>query len=385
MLKDMGLDVVKDEITGIKSLIGSIQVKQGDLHQSLVHTQQEHAETKETVKSLEAENNCLKSRLELSENRISCLEKRVLDNKSKILDGQSRSMQDNLVFYGLPESKGENTDAVLMKFLSENMKIGPDYFRIRDFDKCSDSDTIWIRRCHRFGQTGSTSSSRPIVAKLTSGRDCILRHARNLAGTKFFVSTQMPQELNERKKRVSSVYKRAKSEGKKPRYVGRGDSVLVDNQVISAPTLPRCTSSAPEIIKNRGEMQINSTSVIEEKGNRFAAHIGTVKNIAKVSQTILAIKNLHHSVSIASHNMYAVRVQVGDFIQEYCDDDDEHGGSAEILKMMRLHNVCNRVIVVSRWASGIQLGQRRFAIISKCSENILKNNALLTKRTPGKS
>ena len=146
----------------------------------------------------------MRSRLDMAENKILSLEKQVSDCKDRIVDGVSRSMKDNLVFHGLKEVKGENTRVILTKFLAENMKIPLAHFKARDFLDCSDEDTIWIHRCHRIGQPGSRN--RPIVAKMNTGRECIFKYTRHLAGTPYFVSVQMPPELTENKKKLEFVY-----------------------------------------------------------------------------------------------------------------------------------------------------------------------------------
>ncbi len=53
---------------------------------------------------------------------------------------------------------------------------------------------------------------------------------------------------------------------------------------------------------------------------------------------------------------------------EYTEDDGEYGGSRRILQEMQTANVMNRVIVVSRWYSGVKLGPKRFTIIAQCTK-----------------
>ena len=80
--------------------------------------------------------------------------------EKKIRDLQSCSMQDNLVFYNIKEEEKYNdeekvdTEAVLSKFIKENMKV---------------TSTISFERVHRMGKakTGTDGSiiPAPIVAK----------------------------------------------------------------------------------------------------------------------------------------------------------------------------------------------------------------------------
>ncbi len=69
----------------------------------------------------------------------------------------------------------------------------------------------------------------------------------------------------------------------------------------------------------------------------------------------------------ATHNMYAARFMKDGHIFECIEDDGEFGGARNILQEMQRSNVLNRIVVCSRWFSGIRLGPRRFHIIGECA------------------
>ena len=69
--------------------------------------------------------------------------------------------------------------------------------------------------------------------------------------------------------------------------------------------------------------------------------------------------------------MYGTRINVNNSIQEYSHDDGEHGGARAIMEVLRKQDVTNRLVVVTRWASGIQLSSKRFAIIAKCTDELI--------------
>ena len=371
MLQNMGLHSVHQDINELRIVVDQFNFKHTELQQSLASAQQDIGRYNARTQCLEAENKILRARMHMSENRIMHLETEVSDIKSKALDIQSRSMKDNIVFQGLPELRGENTRSVLSKFMIETMKIHPAHFKMRDFIECSDEDVIWIHRCHRFGQAGTGGKPRPIVAKLITGRSCILRHTKNLAGTKFFVSVQLPPEIAESKKKLSHLFKSARNDGKRPHYVGRGDALLVGNQVFRPPVAPPCQTQASDILAGMKDMDIRASEVIEEKDNIFMAHVATIKTPQEIINSVIAIRNNHHSLSTATHNMYAARIQVGAKIQEFTDDDGEHGGAAVILRELQAANIINKIVIVTRRYSGNHLGTKRFEIISHCTRSVI--------------
>ncbi len=69
--------------------------------------------------------------------------------------------------------------------------------------------------------------------------------------------------------------------------------------------------------------------------------------------------------------MYAVRIQVGGKVVEYSDDDGEYGGSSVILQDLRDSDITGRRVVVSRRASGVRLGPRRWEIIKQCTKDAI--------------
>jgi len=119
-------------------------------------------------------------------------------------------------------------------------------------------------------------------------------------------------------------------------------------------------------------MLIKKTQKLTERGNKFVGHIAKVTNATEIGMAVSAIKHASGSrLSGATHNMYGARVVVNGSTQEYSDDDGEYGGSKFIMQELRKANMTNVVVVVSRWNSGIQLGQRRFDIISQCTIKVI--------------
>lgn len=371
LLVTMGLDTVKQDIIGIKDMISGLQSKHIELQASLEHSDLQHTETRKLVQNLKKDNTGLRTRLELSENRIIGLEKSLQDCKNKIVDCQFHTMKNNMVFSGIQEHDGEDIRAVLLGFMVSVMKIDQSRLKLNEYDinLSTDENTVWVQRCHRFG-VKRAGFPRPIVAVLTSGRDCILRHAKNLAGTKFFVSSQLPPEVGEQKKKMLSVLKAARRDGKRARFIGRGDAILVDNEVITPTAVPTCNLPPEDIISRREQMNIRTTSLIKERGNTFVGISAKVHNAQDISSALVLIKNMHPDIASATHNVYAARIGVSPNIIEYSDDDGEYGGAAIILKALKDNNTKDCLVVVSRKDGRQKLGQRRWDIIAKCTNDV---------------
>jgi len=151
------------------------------------------------------------------------------------------------------------------------------------------------------------------------------------------------------------------------KFLGRGDTLMINNSKYCTPTVSSCTVSPTEIISNTKAMHIHGTHPITDQGNNFMSHIATVNNPIEVSMAISAVKHTNNKgTSSATHNMYAARVLVNGKLTEFTEDDGEYGGSRRILQEMQYSNIVNRVVVVSRWCSGTQLGPKRFNVISQC-------------------
>ena len=212
VLKNMGLDKVPTEINRLNTTVLNIQAKQSEFQKSLLFTQQEHASMKREFQDLISTNEAQAVRLAFAENKSLHLEKELRDCKSRLIDLQSRSMKDNLVFSGIDERPGENTRATIISFLKDVMKMPDKCFTLDrlDEDDSSDDNTVWIQRSHRFGQTGYNGTPRPIVVKLLSGRECIMRYVKHLAGTNYYVNVQMPPEVAENRRTMMPIFKEAK-------------------------------------------------------------------------------------------------------------------------------------------------------------------------------
>ena len=113
-------------------------------------------------------------------------------------------------------------------------------------------------------------------------------------------------------------------------------------------------------------MKIKSAPHKTYRKSTFQGHhtaIWTQDDIIPALHAIYALSG----VARANHNIYAYRLGDGDQIIEHFSDDREWGAGRKVLELLREHNVTNKLVCVSRWYGGINLGQARFDHIKKAA------------------
>ena len=93
---------------------------------------------------------------------------------------------------------------------------------------------------------------------------------------------------------------------------------------------------------------------IVEKKSRFIANIYHVENVEEAEEKIKSTKKKYD----AKHNCIAYRVIENGKVVEKASDDGEPSGTAgsPMLNILQKNNLCNLVVVVTRYFGGILLG-----------------------------
>ena len=99
----------------------------------------------------------------------------------------------------------------------------------------------------------------------------------------------------------------------------------------------------------------DETTDIVEKKSKFIASIGYVENVETAEAKIREIKKKYYD---AKHNCIAYRVIENGRVIEKASDDGEPSGTAggPMLNILQKNNLCNILIVVTRYFGGILLG-----------------------------
>ena len=99
----------------------------------------------------------------------------------------------------------------------------------------------------------------------------------------------------------------------------------------------------------------NVSSEIVEKKSKFIANIFYVESVEEAEEKIKEIKKKYYD---ARHNCVAYRVFENDMILEKSSDDGEPSGTAgaPMINILQRNNLCNVLVVVTRYFGGILLG-----------------------------
>ena len=99
----------------------------------------------------------------------------------------------------------------------------------------------------------------------------------------------------------------------------------------------------------------NSSFELTEKKSKFIANLIYIESKEQAQNVIKDFKKKYHD---ARHNCYAYRVIEEDSIYEKSSDDGEPSGTAggPILNILQKNNLCNVLVIVTRYFGGILLG-----------------------------
>lgn len=99
----------------------------------------------------------------------------------------------------------------------------------------------------------------------------------------------------------------------------------------------------------------NSTYELVEKKSKFIANLIYIESKEEAENVIKEYKKKYYD---ARHNCYAYRVLNQDEIYEKSSDDGEPSGTAgaPMLNLLQKNDLCNVIIIVTRYFGGILLG-----------------------------
>lgn len=99
----------------------------------------------------------------------------------------------------------------------------------------------------------------------------------------------------------------------------------------------------------------NVEFILIEKKSKFIANLIKVDNQKEVEETIKKYKKQYYD---ARHNCIAYRIIENDTIIERSSDDGEPSGTAgaPMLNILKKNNLCNVLVIVTRYFGGILLG-----------------------------
>ncbi len=192
-----------------------------DLNTSLNNCQEN---TQTAIKDIKKANKQVK----LLENQINCVRNENISLKAankqltnKVVKLESHSRRDNVLFDGIKESPAEDCTALLMDLLRSKLEL-------------DNVDRIKIVRCHRLGPKRQNSTKpRTIIAKFHwfGDRMSVWNARRNLKDTQIWISEDFPQEIQDRRKILTPIMKKARQLGR--RAFLNVDALVIDGRSYS--------------------------------------------------------------------------------------------------------------------------------------------------------
>ena len=289
-----------------------------------------------------------------------------------ISDLTARSMRDNLVFktsgVAYKEMKEENTDAILRKFLAQEMHI-------------ADVNDLTILRIHRMGQANG-NQNRPIIAKFAFDSDIrkIFSNVRSLKGTSHSITSQVPSEYNERRQFGWEQFKAARDEKKHARF--NGGQLFVQNEPVTRfDPIPLPATGDITIGKCISRMDVWSGDAdpISIKHNVFNARttrVESLQDIRDAYDSVLQQDTYAHAGSLP----FAYRFMNGNgTLVENFESNGENGAGLSILRCLRKKKINNVVCFVSLEGAGSAL---TYKAKSEAMEGVVSGSLLALLQKP---
>lgn len=191
------------------------------LHREFISLRESLEFSQQQVETLAAENASLRDSVKSLTENMTHLSEENKKIKETVIDLQARSMRDNLVFSGIPESAEEDPEATVKNFIKTYLKLPEDTV-----------ENICFERVHRMGaKKPGAPRPRPIVAKFGyfKQKEQVRSRGRELKGTDFGVNDQFPKEILERRKILFPIRRSLIQKGS--RAVIAVDRLYVDGQL----------------------------------------------------------------------------------------------------------------------------------------------------------
>lgn len=321
----------------------------------------EHSrEVDQALQTLTEENLQLKDELDILKGVVHKLSNQLDSANSKINQLVAKSMEDNLIISGvLDDLPKKKVCAQIHQFLFQQVEL-PD---VRDND---------ILKVYRIGQP-ENGKHRAIMLQCTADlRRYIMTHAPNLKdktnqqGGKFYINQQLPEAIAEQKREICQIIKeKQKGEEQLPqssrsRILVKNNKVFINGQLIRKTITPPSVSSLfPEEDQQKriDAIKLRTFRSKPDAGSTFRV---TIFRPDSLEQVKLAYVKMFQNYSTADHIAVACKIDG----QEAYNDNAEFGAGMKMMKAIRESGLDNVVLFMIRQYGGINLGPRRFKIIS---------------------
>ena len=219
------LDGIQKSVKSINSRLDKIDTKVTSLESKIIDVEKSREFDSSSIDEINHKQKEIETLLE----KVNSLEQQQRNHNEKlekdVIDLKSRSMRDNLLFFGIPEVKNETDSDCVQKVLTLIEA------------KCNIENAttdIKLHRAHRIGGF-NMDKMRPIVAKFVYFPD--RERVRRSADTLIYpqgISQQFPQEVVKTRKRLYPIMKAAREKNQEAHFVL--DRLYIDRKLYREPT-----------------------------------------------------------------------------------------------------------------------------------------------------
>lgn len=134
-------------------------------------------------------------------------------------------------------------------------------------------------------------------------------------------------------------------------------------------------------MKEYNTIEKQETSELVEKKSKFIANIFYVSTTQEAEEKLEQIRKKYYD---ARHNCYAYRViEDGNIIDRSSDDGEPSGtaGAPPMLNILKKENLCNVLVVVTRYFGGILLGTGGLVrAYSQSTQDVIEKSVVILKQ-----
>ena len=372
------------DLATISPKIATLQKTQQEL-QARVDNLESHLPSStdllERLYRLECSQATLKDDMAIVKGTLQVQDKIMKSNQDKVIDLTARSMANNVIITGIPESStvhGQDTQEVVPK---ENCKEKVLMFMRGKMKMEVTNDKVEV--AHRTGKPMLNKPRQIVVRCKQSLRDRIFKFTVNLKdelnekGEPYYVRSQLPEPLATLKREREEWFRSIKKsnaqipDSEKHRRVPvhiKNNTLFIKNvpqkQHIFPPSVKDIFNIDPEMRDRMNQIQLVHSDAISEKSSHFVGHAARVKNSKDVNAAYKKVRLLYpesdHIILV-----YAVKNYTGHH------DHGEFAAGSRILQILLQRGMNDTVLFVTRDYGGIQLGQRRFIHIENAAREAL--------------
>ena len=132
-------------------------------------------------------------------------------------------------------------------------------------------------------------------------------------------------------------------------------------------------------MKEYNTIEKQETSELVEKKSKFIANIFYVSTTQEAEEKLEQIRKKYYD---ARHNCYAYRViEDGNIIDRSSDDGEPSGtAGAPMLNILKKENLCNVLVIVTRYFGGILLGTGGLRAYSQSTQDVIEKSNIILKQ-----